>query len=462
MPTNIIRHRIHYTGNGIPTSFSGFSSLQKQDTYCDRNNGKTYMWDGSSWIEDLKIYGSSSSGIPGPIGPTGATGAKGDKGDTGAKGDKGDPGSQGPKGDIGPQGIPGSGSGGSSFYTIVYASGGDDTSAIQTAINQNAIDNKPVVLIGNFNISNSIIVNKNNFKLALFMYGAKIKSSNQNPFTFFKRTLPTDNSDANIYVIAQFIIKGGELQGYSNQKGFDLGASYGSRYEDISFDSLNEAITLRFALNTIVDNCEAVNCVNPFIATIGNWTGADNSNSQSNHTSFSHCRAYMPANGEQAFLIFACSGCSVRDSIIEGHRVTNGINFDSNLSNVVRDGTIENVHFECVYGATNAFIKLNYGAGVITIKKVYGQYAALLLDVKSSTNYTIVEVSDIPWWVTTNNILIKRLGDVTIKLEDIITSGPTHITGSNVMSFIDNSGTTYRTPYYFEDPTGKLKINNQR
>ena len=57
---------------------------------------------------------------------------------------------------------------------------------------------------------------------------------------------------------------------------------------------------------------------------------------------------------------------------------------------------------------------------------------------------------------------IKRSGDITLKLDNIMVEGPTHLTGANVMNYIDNSGTTYRTPYYFEDPTGKLKINNQR
>lgn len=392
-------------------------------------------------------------------------GEKGDPGPTGAQGLTGPIGNTGATGPAGSQGVPGvcpPCNGGAFPFTIVVASGGDDRGALQMAINKNASDNLPVYLIGNLKTSGEIQVNKTNFKLTIIAYGAKLNSTNSNAFTFFKRTLPTDNSDANIYVIAQFIIEGLAMQGSTSQNGFDLGASYNSRYSDLEFDGLNQSLILRFALNTTVENCEAINCLNPFTASIGNWTGASNSNSQSNHTSFTHCRAYMPNGGGQAFLIFASSGCSVRDCIVEGGSVTNGIFFDSNLSTVVRDATIENVHFECVNGASGAFIKLNFGAGTITIKKAYGQYSALFLDASSSTNYTIVDISDIPWWVLKSGKLIKRQGDVTLKLDNIIVEGPTHITGANVMSFIDNSGTTYRTPYYYEDPTGKLKINNQR
>lgn len=383
---------------------------------------------------------SGPQGLTGPIGPTGATGATGPQG---------------------PMGPPGTGT--ATFpWIVVVASGSDDLAQTQSAIQQNASTSKPIVFVGNCKTSGQATVAKENYKLTMIFLGATYISTNSNAFTFFKRTMPTDNSDANIYVVAQFIIQGGYFQGKSNQNLFDLGPSYNSHYYDFEADGFNEVVRLRFALNTTVDNVEAVNCLNPFIAGIGNWPGASNSNSQSNHTGFDHCRAYMPNGGGVAFYFFAVSGGSVTNGIIEGGSVVNGIFFDSNNSNVVRDATIENVHFECVNGASNAFIKLNYGAGTITINKAYGQYSALFLDVTSATNFTIVDISNLPWWVLKSGKLIKRSGDVTLKLDNIIVEGPTIVTGANVMSYIDNSGTTYRTPYYFEDPTGKLKINNQR
>lgn len=329
-------------------------------------------------------------------------GDKGDKGDTGERGATGLTGSQGIQGVPGPPGVcppcPGGGSGSFPFI-IVIANGSDDRAQLQAAIDQNATDNREIYTMGNIKLSGSVTVNKNNYRLTMNNYSSTWSSTNSNSFTWLQRTKPVDNSDANIYIVAQFVIKGGKYYGKTSQNGFDLGPSYMSVYSDMEFDSFNEVLHLRFALNTTVENIEAVNCLNPFIADIGNWSGASNSNSQSNHTSFTHCRAYMPNGGGQAFLIFAASGCSVRDCIIEGGSVTNGINWDTNNSSVVKDGTIENVHFECVNGATNAFIKVNLGAGTVTINKAYGQYGAIFLDATSLSGLGFIQVSNVPYWV---------------------------------------------------------------
>lgn len=456
----------YYTYVGKPTFVAKTLNALSID-YTNRKIWRSTSVTYASWSSEtnpniLNKYFPAGGGTVGPQGPKGD---KGDTGATGAQGPQGIQGQSGPTGLTGPQGVcpscPPSG-GGSFPFTVVIAAAGDDRANIQAAINKNASDNIPVYLIGNFDISGEITVNKTNYRLTMFMYGAKITASNNTAFTFFKRTMPVDNSDANIYINATFMLYGGELLGYQNQNGWDLGASYMSRYQDMSGQNLNEFIHLRFALNTTVENCKSTECINPFIADIGNWVGADNANSQSNHSTFNHCKAYMPPNGNVAFYSFACSGIVVSQSIIEGFKCVNGIWFNSNNSNVVRDGTIESTHFECVNGASNAFIKLNYSAGVITINKIYGQYPALLLDAQGG-EFTFVNVTAVPWFVSNAaGKLIKRTGDIQIVIDQVIAQGPTILKGSNVMSYIDNGTTTYRTPYYFEDPTGKIKINNQR
>lgn len=354
-------------------------------------------------------------------------------------------------------------SGGGSFpFTVVVGSGGDDRAALQAAINKNATDRIPVYLIGNIKLSGEITIGKNNLRLTIFAYGADVRSTNTNTFTWFRRVTPVDQSEAlNSHINAKFIVYGGDYWGLGNQSLFDLGPSTDSRYQDINAENFNQVVRLKFALATTLENISATGCLNPFHIGIGDWPGADNANSQSNHTTANHLDIYMPSNGQMPIYVFASSGTSVTNTIIEGFVATDGIFFDSNNSNVVRDATIENVHFECVNGATGAFIKMKYAAGTLTINKVYGQYPALLLDI-SAGEFTTVEISNIPWFRVKNGKLIKRTGDVQIFLERVIVEGPTHINGSNVMSFVDNGTTVYRTPYYFEDPTGKLKINNQR
>lgn len=401
MATNIKRINKHWTGNGIPIK-SNFPSYQlsTNDTFTNLDNGDIYLYiSGNFQKQNVPIYGNSS-GIPGPQGEQGPKGDTGEQGPQGIQGIQGIPGIQGPPGTSGGEvSLP---------FIVVTASGGDDTSALQNAVDQNRLTNKPIVLIGNLKISGQINVAKENYRLTIFGYGAKISSTNSNAFTFFKRSMPVDNSDANIYVIARFVIQGVEFVGQgTNQNALDLGASYMSKYEDLKFGSFNEGIHLRFALRTKVVNCEGTNCLNPFISDIGNWTGANNSNSQSNHSSFIECRAYMPPAGQTAFKFRGVSGNKLRDSIIEGHLVTNGVDFDALGSSVVKDFTLENVHFECVNGATNAFIKTRIAGGIITINKCFGQYASIFLDGESTSGISMIEISNIPWWVKKNNKLFK-------------------------------------------------------
>ncbi len=129
MPTNIKRHRAHYSCYGVPTNATGFSSLQQYDTCVDMETGLSYEYSINSW-KPKAVFGNSGSGTPGP---------KGEKGDTGPQGIQGISGIQGPKGDtgpMGPMGPPGSGgSGSSSIFIEVTPNGVDDTTNLQNAIN---------------------------------------------------------------------------------------------------------------------------------------------------------------------------------------------------------------------------------------------------------------------------------------------------------------------------------------
>lgn len=378
-----IRIPYQYFGSGIPKVVPGVTNA----VYTDTLTGACYRYNKTvnKWNAESNLFMKSQ----------------------GVKGDKGDQGLTGPKGADGvcPSCPPSSGM---AFpWTVVVASGGDDRSALQAAITANATDSKPIYTVGNIKLSGSLSVGKTNYRLTIIGYGSTWSSTNTTAFTFLKRTQPTDNSDANIYIIAKFVIEGIEFKGASNQTALELGPSYMSEYRNLRFDGLNKGIHLRFALNTAVYNCEAASCVNGFIADMGDWTGADNGNSQSNHTSFTKCRVYMPTNGQVAFGIYASSGVTIRDCIIEGHVTTNGIDFDGKGSNMVKDFTVENIHFECVNGATSAFIKIRIVGGIVTINKVYGQYAALFMDASSTSGLGHVTVSNIPWWVTKSGKAFK-------------------------------------------------------
>lgn len=225
------------------------------------------------------------------------------------------------------------------------------------------------------------------------------------------RPSPTSNSDANVMVELKCTIRNLFLQGTSTQIGIDLGPSYGAVYQNINCKSLGENIHLRFALRTTVENCFSTNCNKGWIADIGNWSGASNSNSQSNHTTFRSCRWF--GSGDLAFLIFSCSGCVVEDCIVEGQSVRVGIEWDGNGSTVVKDGTVRNCHFECTGGATEAFIKVRLYGGEFTLDKSYGQYATILLDAGATVGYLNVVMSNVPYWVKKSGKLFNNAGNVS-------------------------------------------------
>jgi len=222
---------------------------------------------------------------------------------------------------------------------------------------------------------------------------------------------PSGNGDANIIVERKFTIKNIYLQGTSTQIGIDLGPSYGAVYENIFGISLDEVIHLRFALRTTIENCFSTNCNRGWIVDKGNWSGANNSNSQSNHTTIRSCRYF--GSGDVAIGIYAASGCVVEDCIIEGGSVRVGIDVDGNSSTVVKDITIRNTHFECQNGATEAFIKIRLGGGIATIDKVFGQYASILIDAGATSGYLNVVLSNVPYWVFKGGKAFNNAGGVS-------------------------------------------------
>lgn len=242
---------------------------------------------------------------------------------------------------------------------------------------------------------------------------AKLISTGSSPI--FNRLSPNDNSDANIMIDLRCTFRNLVLKGTTTQIGIDIGPTYGAYYQNILGETLGECIHLRFALRTTIDNCFATNCVSGWIADRGNWVGATNSNSQSNHTTFKSCRYF--GSGDVAFGIYAASGCVVEDCIIEGFSCRVGIDFNGQSSTVVKDFTVRNTHFECTNGATESFIKVRMLGGIVTIDKSFGQYASILADIGATGGYVTAHISHISYWVAKNGKFFNNAGAVGWILE---------------------------------------------
>jgi hypothetical protein len=237
---------------------------------------------------------------------------------------------------------------------------------------------------------------------------ARIVSTGTSPI--FNRPSPSDNGDANTMVDLRCTFRNLVLKGNTSQIGIDIGPSYGAYYQNVLGETLGECIHLRFALRTTIENCFATNCVSGWIADRGNWSGSSNSNSQSNHTTFRSCRYF--GSGDVAFGIYAASGCVVEDCIIEGSSCRVGIDFDGQSSTVVKDFTVRNTHFECTNGATESFIKIRMHSGLVTIDKVFGQYASILADIGATVGYVTAEISHVSYWVFKTGKAFNNAGNV--------------------------------------------------
>lgn len=226
-----------------------------------------------------------------------------------------------------------------------------DWAAWQLAVIDACQNGKTIVAYGNYYVNKSI--QAEDFFESLVIQGgyAQIWTTNSTAYDVIGRPAPADNNEA--LIMTNSMIKITDLQistlvPNNNQVGIELGPSYGSVYDGVRVVEMAEAIHLRFALNTTVRNCFAFGCDIGWTADMGDWTGATNSNSQSNVTTFTHCRAYM-TGGDYAFGIFAASGCEVNTCIIEGTQCENAIDYDALGSVNVYNFSVSNIHVECSF-----------------------------------------------------------------------------------------------------------------
>lgn len=290
-----------------------------------------------------------------------------------------------------------------------------DWAALQMAVNEACSKGKGLILKGGelspYRINRSVMLPK--YYVSIVIYGnyAMIQSTDNGSYDLLTRQAPTDNGDANVMInssrttIGQLLLKGG-----LNQIGINLGPMYQGTFVNVNGFGLKTCIHLRFDLQADVSYCNATNCTNGFIADMGNWSGASNSNSQSNHTTFRGCHYYGDGRDINnnvvgvGFAAIASSGVTFLDCIVEGYEVKYGILIDSKGSTVVKNGTITNCHVECINGTPQgSFIHWKPNGGILHVSKVFGQYGGLMIEVDNQTGaYPTVILDEVVWWVPLN------------------------------------------------------------
>jgi hypothetical protein len=241
--------------------------------------------------------------------------------------------------------------------------------------------------------------------------------------------------------------------------GIDLAATYGSSVVNCSFRSSQYGLYLRFGLMARVINCLSNAITNtPFVADMGNWTDANNVNSQSNHTRFEQCRVFNAQGAFAGFAIYAASGVVLDQCISEGAQPNYHVFFESRGSTVVKDFTMRNTHLESV--ATVAGIRLRLAGGYATISDVYSQFDMVLIDAEAATGYPHLYVKNVPW--LTGGTQFKTTGTAVIwSFEEIYQ--PTQI--FNTTRWVGGVIPFYRYAEFFNQSkqilTNSMRVNNK-
>jgi hypothetical protein len=359
----------------VPSTFS------KTNDVLFLNNGNAYQWINSKWTQVYPPY----AGIVGPQGIQGIQGIQGVKGDPG------------PIGPTGPQGPAGSGGGSFSSTRVKFVANEVEFKAALadnkvTSINliEDILLTSPANVLKSFdNSARMLNINGN---------GCSLKDGSTAGLPYLLGRTFTSQAEADLAQSYAVNIKQLGFIGKGSGIGLDLGSTYNSVIEQCSFTSLNTGIWLRFALMTAVRNCMFTNnLAYGAVSDMGNWIGASNSNSQSNHTRFEQCRVFAANNSNAGFKFFAVSGNKVDQCIVEGGQLINGIEFDSNGSPVVKDFTVELTHIETT--CTNAGIKARQDDGYVHLDKVFTQYPMTLIDITGSS-YPHILVENIPYLPT--------------------------------------------------------------
>lgn len=325
-----------------------------------------------------------------------------------------------------------------------------DWAAMQYCANRAIALKKPIKTYGTYYLNQGVSVVPTQYK-SMFVWegaGARIQTTNNNTFTVIAIAdqvtsfsgAAESNENASIVVENMYHISDLDILVDENQTGFYAGPSFSSIYTGILVTGDPGAggaaatpgelgIHARFNLNATFLNCHIRGCTYGMRLESGDgvWTSntpATTSNTQCNHTVFQNCRVqYADATwgsyGERGFEVIDCSGVSVKDCILEGTRIKQGIYQYSELTTVL-NLDISNTHYECTDGTraagnSEALLYSRTLGAHITMSRVYGQYASILADtgISSGGGSCTVHLSDTRYWVLNGGNAFYNAGNTT-------------------------------------------------
>jgi len=217
------------------------------------------------------------------------------------------------------------------------------------------------------------------------------------------------------------------------KKGISIGSTYNTIIENIEFVGQREyAIELRFALKSVIRDCLVTV---PFKDGVyvggGNWSGANQANSQSNSTTVQGVRVFAWRESGNSFIFEDVNGCSLKDCISEGHQNERAVLIDNGTNSVTKNFHLDNFHLE--HEPKECAIEITSGASVSNvIQRLYVNLPTNVSSpiIKNRLNAPM-DLRDIGWWHDNYKILFThnaprletdrchyKLGKKTLQTED--------------------------------------------
>ena len=237
-------------------------------------------------------------------------------------------------------------------------------------------------------------------QLHINLMGNTIYDATPTGLSYLIGRIPVDQNEAlNVMQSWAFIIENGSLRGTSSTGTgclLDLGATYNSVSRNLRLENAVKGIHYRFCLMGRIEHITTLNIGQESIyLDKGNWSGATNSNSQSNHTKVESCRVYNIGSNFAAYRIQASSGVEIANSISEGNSPQWHVYFNSENSPVVKDFKIKVLHVESA--STSGGIYVRTSGGLAEIDMVFSQYVNNLFVAESSGGAVSMIIRNVPW-----------------------------------------------------------------
>lgn len=216
------------------------------------------------------------------------------------------------------------------------------------------------------------------------------------------RPVPDQSTALARMITVAFIMRDGFLAGRSGTGTLlELTATYGSIIEGVDVMGGQNGIDLKFCLMARVSNSLSNNIRGEsYIANMGNWSGASNSNSQSNHSRFEQCRVFANTGALSGFSAYASSGIVREQCIVEGGNPQYGVLVDGKGSTVVKDGLDHLTHVETA--PTIAAFHIALPDGYHIIDGLYSQLGCTLVSGLSQAGYPKILIKNVPWLMNTH------------------------------------------------------------